>query len=127
MPVTQSKEDYLERIHELIERKGYARVSDIANELNFSRPSVTIMIQQLSREGYVNYEKYRGLTLTPLGKEVALEIRGRHLLLTELFRLIGVDAKYAETDVEGIEHCISERTMRQFKKLVAHLREHPMS
>ena len=57
-------EDYLERIQELISRKGYARVSDIASELNFTRPSVTNMVQRLASLGFVKYAKYRGISLT---------------------------------------------------------------
>ena len=124
--VTPNKEDYLERIHELIQLKGYARVADIAAVLNFKRPSVTLMIQQLSREGYLNYQKYRGLTLTSLGQEVAERIRNRHMMLTELFSLLGVDAETAYKDLEGIEHHLSETTFKRLQDLVEHLKKHPL-
>lgn len=123
--VTPSKEDYLERIHDLIESKGYARVADIARELNFSRPSVTIMIQQLSKDGYLNYEKYRGFTLTQRGLQVARDIRARHEILAEFFLLLGLDRKTVERDVEGIEHHISEASLKKLKKLLVHLKKHP--
>ena len=61
---SQSAEDYLERIHELIEEKGYARVVDIASSLQVKQASVTSMVQKLGELGYLNYEKYRGLVLT---------------------------------------------------------------
>lgn len=127
MKVSPSKEDYLERIQALLEKKGFARVSDIASELHFTRPSVTSMIQQLSREGYIDYEKYRGFTLTPRGKQVAQSIRNRHAVLEELFHLIGVDQKTAEKDVEGIEHYLSETSLKKIKALVVHLKSHPIT
>src|SRR6266513_2499442 len=68
---TQTAEDYLERIHELIDKKGYARVVDIASSLKVKQASVTSMVQKLAEAGYLNYEKYRGLILTDQGRDVA--------------------------------------------------------
>src|SRR5919197_1453240 len=75
---SQSAEDYLERIYELIEEKGYARVVDIASSLQVKQASVTSMVQKLGELGYLNYEKYRGLVLTEKGKRVACNIQRRH-------------------------------------------------
>lgn len=125
-PVTQSKEDYLERIHETIEVKGYARASDIAAALRLRRPSVTAMIQRLGRLGYLRYEKYRGFTLTGEGRRVALSIKARHELLAELFTLLGLDPRRDARDIEGLEHHLSDRSLGRFKKLVAHLQRHPL-
>src|SRR5689334_24070486 len=74
---SQSAEDYLERIHELIEEKGYARVVDIASSLEVKQASVTSMVQKLGDLGYLNYEKYRGLVLTEKGKKIATNIQRR--------------------------------------------------
>src|SRR5215212_3827135 len=68
---SQSAEDYLERIHELIQEKGYARVVDIASSLDVKQASATSMVQKLGELGYLNYVKYRGLVLTDKGREVA--------------------------------------------------------
>ena len=76
-------EDYLERILELIDSKGYARVVDIASSLEISQASVTNMVQRLDGEGLLKYEKYRGLILTAAGKKVARKIAQRHRLLTD--------------------------------------------
>src|SRR5580698_1080591 len=76
-------EDYLERILELINTKGYARVVDIAEGLKISQASVTNMVQRLDAEGLLKYEKYRGLALTTAGEELALNITRRHQLLTD--------------------------------------------
>src|SRR5207245_407531 len=74
-PPSQSAEDYLERIHELIEEKGYARVVDIASSLKVKQASVTSMVQKLGEAGYLNYEKYRGLVLAEKGKRVGTNIQ----------------------------------------------------
>ena len=67
---TPSMEDYIEQIYLLIEEKGYARVSDIAENLNVHPSSVTKMVQKLDQEEYLIYEKYRGLILTEKGKKI---------------------------------------------------------
>lgn len=124
-PLTINAEDYLERIHELIESKGYARVSDIASLLGLTRPTVSIMVQRLSRAGYLSYEKYRGLTLTDLGEEVARRIRTRHVLLTEFLGMLDLDRAVVSRDVEGIEHHISPETLEKLERLVEHWKKHP--
>ena len=123
--LTVSAEDYLERIHELIERKGYARVSDIASLLGLTRPTVSIMVQRLSRDGYVAYEKYRGLTLTAKGAEVARRIQTRHVLLTEFLGLLGLNRAVVSRDVEGIEHHVSPETLEKLERLVEHWKKSP--
>jgi len=83
-------EDYLERILELINAKGYARVVDIAAALKISQASVTNMVQRLDAEGLLKYEKYRGLILTTSGKNLARQIAHRHRLLTDFLKLLGL-------------------------------------
>lgn len=125
--VSQTVEDYLERIHELIESKGYARVSDIADELKLSRPSVSIMVKRLHSLGFVYYEKYRGITLTEEGRDVARYIRCRHVILTEFFTLLGLDPEVVSRDVEGIEHHLSPESLEKLKQVVEHWRNAPSS
>lgn len=104
---TPSMEDYLERIYKLIDEKGYARVSDIAEGLEVHPSSVTKMIQKLDKDDYLIYEKYRGLVLTSKGKKVGKRLVDRHQLLEEFLELIGVDQEFIYRDVEGIEHHLS--------------------
>jgi Mn-dependent DtxR family transcriptional regulator len=119
-------EDYLEKIEQLISRKGYARVVDIAAELKISQASVTAMVQKLDAEGYVKYEKYRGMVLTSSGLEVARRIAHRHQLLTEFLRVIGVaDEKTIYDDVEGMEHHISPETFAAIEALTRYLEKNP--
>lgn len=126
-PITKtsiSAEDYLERIHELISEKGYARAIDIANALGISQPSVTSMVQKLASAGLLNYEKYRGLTLTDEGKRVAIAIHERHEILKRFLSLLNVSQKAQEQDIEGLEHHISEETVQALSKLSDHLEKH---
>src|SRR5580698_3642177 len=81
---SESTEDHLERIQELVDQKGYARVADIAASLGLSRSTVSNMIRRLAKRGFVNYEKYRGLTLTAEGRAVADHVKVRHKTLMEL-------------------------------------------
>ena len=115
-------EDYLERILELIDSKGYARVVDIASSLEISQASVTNMVQRLDAEGLLKYEKYRGLVLTPAGETVARNIARRHKLLTDFLRLLGLNERVIHHDVEGMEHHISMPTRRAIEALTRQLR-----
>jgi len=108
---SQSAEDYLERIHELIERKGYARVVDIALSLKVKQASVTNMVKKLGEAGYLKYEKYRGLVMTDQGRAVARKIQGRHETLARFFSLFGLDKETQRLDIEGIEHHLSPATL----------------
>ena len=118
-------EDYLERILELINSKGYARVVDIASRLKISQASVTNMVQRLDAEGLLKYEKYRGLVLTSAGARLARKIARRHRLLTDFLKLLGVDKQVIHHDVEGMEHHISTSTLRAIERLTAQLRRRP--
>jgi Mn-dependent DtxR family transcriptional regulator len=119
-------EDYLEKIEQLIQRKGYARVVDIAAGLKISQASVTAMVQRLDGEGFIKYEKYRGMVLTSSGLEVARRIAHRHQLLTDFLRVIGVgDEQVIYQDVEGMEHHISTDTFRAIEALTRHLEKNP--
>src|SRR6266516_1299606 len=118
-------EDYLERILELINSKGYARVIDIAAALKISQASVTNMVQRLDTERLLKYEKYRGLILTAAGKNLARKIAYRHKLLTDFLRLLGLNDRVIYHDVEGMEHHVSPPTLRAIEALTLQLRRRP--
>ncbi|MGZ5019847.1 MAG: transcriptional regulator MntR [Chthoniobacterales bacterium] len=118
-------EDYLERILDLINAKGYARVVDIATSLKISQASVTNMVQRLDADGLLKYEKYRGLVLTTAGETLARKIARRHELLTDFLGLLGLDKRVIAHDVEGMEHHISPETLRAIETLTAQLRRRP--
>ncbi|MBM7701565.1 transcriptional regulator MntR [Metabacillus iocasae] len=120
---TPSMEDYIEQIYMLIEDKGYARVSDIAEALAVHPSSVTKMVQKLDKDEYLIYEKYRGLILTPKGKKVGKRLVYRHELLEQLLRIIGVDESNIYEDVEGIEHHLSWNAIDRVGDLVQFFEE----
>lgn len=118
-------EDYLENIYKLIDQKGYARVSDIAEALAVHPSSVTKMVQKLDQNEYLVYEKYRGLVLTPQGKKIGKRLVDRHILLEKFLRLIGVKEEFVYQDVEGIEHHLSWDSITCIENLVAYLEQNP--
>jgi Mn-dependent DtxR family transcriptional regulator len=118
-------EDYLERILELINTKGYARVVDIASSLGIAQASVTNMIQRLDAEGLLKYEKYRGMVLTTAGELLARNITHRHQLLTDFFKLLGLPDEVIYHDVEGMEHHISPPTLHAIEALTEQLQRQP--
>lgn len=122
---TPSMEDYLERIYKLIDQKGYARVSDIAEGLEVHPSSVTKMIQKLDKDEYLIYEKYRGLVLTSKGKKMGKRLVERHQLLEDFLNVIGVNPDYIYKDVEGIEHHLSWNSITQIETLVEYFRRDP--
>lgn len=122
---SQSAEDYLERIQELMEGKGYARVVDIASSLKVKQASVTSMVQKLAEQGYINYEKYRGLILTDKGRAVAHRIQQRHATLSRFFSLFGLAAETQQADIEGIEHHLSPDTVACLADLTKFFEQNP--
>ncbi|MEH7352718.1 transcriptional regulator MntR [Neobacillus drentensis] len=115
---TPSMEDYIEQIYILIEEKGYARVSDIAEALSVHPSSVTKMVQKLDKDEYLVYEKYRGLVLTSKGKKIGKRLVFRHELLEQFLKIIGVKEENIYNDVEGIEHHLSWDSIDRIGDLV---------
>ena len=122
---SESTEDHLERIQELVDSKGYARVTDIADSLGLSRSAVSNMVRRLAARGFVNYEKYRGFTLTSDGRAVARHIKVRHQTLTEMLNLLGLSSETVQEEVEAIEHHLKPETLQVFSRLVQFWQTHP--
>lgn len=120
---TPSMEDYIEQIYLQLEARGEARVSDVAEALSVLPSSVTKMAQRLDREGYVVYERYRGLELTEKGLAFGKKLVRRHDLLEQFLRIIGVEEKNIYQDVEGIEHHLSWNAMDRITDLVEAMSE----
>jgi Mn-dependent DtxR family transcriptional regulator len=120
---TPSMEDYIEQIYILIEEKGYARVSDIAEALSVHPSSVTKMVQKLDKDEYLVYEKYRGLVLTTKGKKIGKRLVFRHDLLEQFLKIIGVKNENIYNDVEGIEHHLSWDSIDRIGDLVQFFEE----
>ncbi|MEH7176599.1 transcriptional regulator MntR [Neobacillus vireti] len=120
---TPSMEDYIEQIYMLIEEKGYARVSDIAEALSVHPSSVTKMVQKLDKDEYLVYEKYRGFSLTTKGNKIGKRLVFRHDLLEQFLKIIGVKDENIYKDVEGIEHHLSWDSIERIVDLVQFFQE----
>ena len=116
--LTVSEEGYIETIHSLIQEQGYARVADIAETLNVKPPSVTNMIKRLDEQKFVNYTRYRGVVLTPKGKQLAGALEKRHQALKRFLVMIGVNEEKAEKEACEIEHRIDRETVEKLAKFV---------
>jgi Mn-dependent DtxR family transcriptional regulator len=115
---TEKREDYLACILELWEKKGYARVVDIADSLAVAEPSVSAMIKRLAKKGYVKREKYRGFTLTGSGQAMAHAVHFRRRILTAFLQSLGLPQKVIIQDVHGLEHHLSKQTLKCLKRFV---------
>ena len=125
LSLSQSVEDYLEIIYRLEKKKGFARTSDISSFFGHKPSSVTGMIQKLDEQGYVNYEKYGGVTLTGKGKRIAKKVSERHETLTSFLKILGVDEGVAEEDACRIEHSVHKETMERLRNFVSFVQNAP--
>lgn len=122
---TERTEDYLKAIDTIIEKKGYSQVKDVARFLNISPSSVTGMFKKLTKEGYINYEKYGGVTLTPEGRKIARSTKEKYGVLHEFLILLGVDEATADDDACKMEHAVTSQTLEKLTKFseFAHLND----
>ena len=116
MNIYESAENYLEAILSLHERHGLVRSIDIANELHFSKPSVSVAMKKLRESGYIEMDKDGFISLLPSGEEIARRIYERHKLLTQFFIRLGVDPEVAAADACMVEHDLSEETFQKMKE-----------
>jgi DtxR family manganese transport transcriptional regulator len=108
-------EDYTELIADLITANGEARTTDIARRLGVAHPTASKTIARLKREGLATARPYRGIFLTEAGVVMANSVRQRHRLVVDLLVAIGAPREAAEADAEGIEHYVSDATLRAFE------------
>ena len=116
MEIHESGEDYLETILMLENRMGYVRSIDIATEMGFSKPTISIAMRRLRESGYIDVDERRDIHLTPLGREVAERIYERHVLLTDMLKALGVEPEAAAREACKIEHDISDTTFEALKR-----------
>ncbi|MHB1867985.1 MAG: metal-dependent transcriptional regulator [Nitrososphaerales archaeon] len=121
----EAREDYLEMISDLIQTKGFASVSDIAERMNVAKSSATSIVKKLDKEGYVVHEKYRGLALTESGKALASKMKHYHETLTRLLLALGIPEKIAKEDAERIEHGLHNRSLLRLRELADYLEANP--
>lgn len=118
MHVYESAEDYLEAILVIGQRRGAVRSIDVANELGFSKPSVSVAMKKLRESGHIEMDPEGLIRLLPSGRAVAERIYERHRMLTDFFIWLGVDEASASADACLVEHDLSPET---FEKLKDHI------
>lgn len=122
MQNTPTQENYVEVIWRLIEEKGYARVAEIADYMGVNKPAVSKMVQKLSVNGLVEYERYRGLTLTSEGQVLGKQLCVRHQVLECFLELLGIqDTDQIHQTVEGIEHHMNGDALNRIAQLVRYI------
>lgn len=121
MQIYESSENYLEAVLMLEEKNGHVRSIDIANELNFSKPSVSIAMKKLRENGYIEMDGNSLISLTADGRAIAERIYERHRTLTNLLLALGVSPENARADACRIEHDLSDES---WEKIKAHALEH---
>lgn len=116
MIIKESAENYLEAILVIQKKKGYVRSIDIANELGFTKPSVSVAMKNFREAGYINTEEDGSITLTEKGKKIAEDVYGRHQLIAEILIRLGVDEETAYEDSCKMEHSLSQQSFTKIKE-----------
>lgn len=117
MKIQESAENYLETILMIKNKKGAVRSIDIANELDFSKPSVSVAMKNLRENGYIDVDSSGYIHLLDKGLKIAEDIYERHTTISDLLIRLGVDSKTAVQDACRIEHVISEETFNAIKRI----------
>jgi Mn-dependent DtxR family transcriptional regulator len=115
MAMLESGEMYLETIHVLSQKSASVRSIDVAEEMGFSRPSVSRAMGILKKDGFIEIDGQGFIKLTEKGEKQAMRIYERHVLLTDLFERLGVSKETAEEDACRIEHYLSDETFEAIK------------
>lgn len=116
MKIKESAENYLEAILVLKNKNGYVRSIDIANHLNFTKPSVSVAMKSFREEGYINVDENGNISLTEKGIHIAEEIYSRHNIIARALILLGVDEETAYEDSCKIEHHISYESVEKIRE-----------
>lgn len=116
MKIQESAENYLETILMLQQRKGAVRSIDIANELDFSKPSVSVAMKNLRLNGYIEMDPSGEIRLLEPGLEIARRILEKHNLITKFLMALGVSAETAAEDACRMEHVISNESFEAIRR-----------
>jgi DtxR family Mn-dependent transcriptional regulator len=121
--VGETIENYLETIYMLTREKQPVRSVDIANEMGYSKPTISIMMRQLKESGYIRVGRSGYITLTDTGLAIAERVYERHILLTEILVSLGVDEKIALEDACKVEHNLSKESFECIKNYFENIRK----
>ena len=121
MVIHEAAENYLETIYMIRRRAGSCRSVDVASELGYSKPTISVMMKNLRENGYIRIDDGGELNLTESGMEIALRMFERHEIISKALMRMGVSEETARKDACKIEHDISDETFEAIKKqLVKH-------
>ena len=118
MVIKESAENYLETILILSKKTGSVRSIDIANEMNFTKPSISVAMKRLREDEYINMDHDGIITLTQKGREIAVKVYERHQIIAKVLIALGVNENTAYEDSCKIEHDISDETFERLKEHV---------
>ncbi|MCA9084659.1 MAG: manganese-binding transcriptional regulator MntR [Planctomycetaceae bacterium] len=114
---TETAEDYVEAVAEILSQNGVCRVTDLAKRFGVTHVTVTRIVSRLQSEDLLHTEPYRPITLTARGRRLATQSRQRHEIVYQFLLAIGIDERTAAIDAEGIEHHVSPQTLDRFRQL----------
>lgn len=123
--LTASMEDYVEMIYRLSIESGFTRVHELSEALNVQPPSVTKMIQKLSKLKILKYEKYGVIMLKDNGIKIAKSLIIRHNTIDRFLKILGVDNSKVLEETEKIEHTISKQTVKCFANYIKFINDNP--
>lgn len=121
---TRGMEDHLKQIHRLSEAQGYTRVTDVAEALSVNPSAASKMARRLAEAGYVEYEKYGWIFLTPQGERIGGQLQERKQTLERFLSRIGVPEQRVETESANLEHHFSWETLGLIREFVEKTEEH---
>lgn len=113
---SETAEDYVEAIAEILKEQDCCRTTDLAKRFGVSHVTVHRTVERLKREGLVLSERYQPIKLTPAGRRLARKCRARHEIVFKFLLALGIDERTAAVDAEGIEHHVSPATLQRFKE-----------
>ena len=121
-----SKEDYLRGIYHLLEDKGYVRSVDLADYLNITKPSVSEMLQELSKEDLIVYKKYSKLRFTSKGRNIARKLTLKHRVIESFLKnVLRIDSQNIHEEAHMLEHAFSDESIEKLRKLLGNPKEDP--
>ena len=121
-----SREDYLRGIYHLLEDEGYVKSVELADYLNITKPSVSQMLQELDREGLVDYKKYSKLRFTARGRNLAKKLTFKHRIIeTFLKDVLKIRSDNIHEEAHKLEHAFSDEAIEKLKKLLGNPKEDP--
>ena len=119
---SETAEDYVEAVFDLINGTGECRVKDLADHFDVSHVTVSRIVGRLQKKGLLATQPYQPIKLTPDGENLARTSKQRHEVVYEFLRLLGVDSETAEIDSEGIEHHVSKKTLAAMKRWIKQMK-----